>query len=108
MTLCRAKGLYMYSPLRVKDTLHRPTQSMIYVHFLVNRFEKSILLIVQYKYSKSCAEDQMFQDLILRTRLCGTSFITHPGWLTYFHATKMVGRIFFVPVQYQRKGEGLM
>ena len=34
-----------------------------------------VLLIVQYKYLKSCSEDCMLQDLILRTRLCGTGFV---------------------------------
>jgi len=34
-----------------------------------------ILLIVQYKYSKSCS----LQHLIIRTRLCGTGFITQPS-----------------------------
>ena len=33
----------------------RPTQSIIYVPLQVNRFQKSILLIVQYKYWKSCS-----------------------------------------------------
>jgi len=32
--------------------------------------------IVQYRYWKCCSEDQMLQDLILCTSLCGTGFIT--------------------------------
>ena len=44
-----------------------PTQSTIYVHFLIARFQEIILTFVQYKYLKSCAEDQMLKDLILRT-----------------------------------------
>jgi len=35
----------------------RPTQSIMYVPLQVNRFQKSILLIVQYKYVKKCSED---------------------------------------------------
>jgi len=35
----------------------RPTQLMIYVHLRVNIFQKSVLLIVQYKYLKLCSED---------------------------------------------------
>ena len=35
----------------------RPTQSIMYVPLQVNRFQKSILLIVQYKYLKSCSRD---------------------------------------------------
>jgi len=49
-----------------------PTQSMIYVPILVIRFQESILLIVQYKYLESCSEDFIVQNLILRTRSCGT------------------------------------
>jgi len=57
----------------------RPTQSMIYVPLLVNRFQNSGLLIVQYKYVKSFSEDFILQNLILCTRSCGTGFITEPN-----------------------------
>ena len=78
-------------------TAYRPTQSMIYVHERVNRFQKSILLIVHYKYLKSCSENLILQNLILRTRLYGTGFITQPSWLFHLHPTKMVGWKYFVP-----------
>jgi len=35
----------------------RPTQSVMYFHIHVNRFIMNILLIFQYKYSKSCSGD---------------------------------------------------
>jgi len=35
----------------------RPTQSIMYVPLQVNRFQKSILVIVQYKFLKSCSGD---------------------------------------------------
>jgi len=35
----------------------RPTQSVMYVPLLVNRFSGSFLLIVQYRYLKSCSGD---------------------------------------------------
>ena len=54
----------------------RPTQSMIYVQLLVNRFQKSLLLIVRYKYFQICSKDFILQDLILRTRLCSTNLIS--------------------------------
>jgi len=57
----------------------RPTQSTIYVPLQLNRFQKKKILIVQYKYLKSCSEDFNLQNLILRTRLCGTGFITQPS-----------------------------
>jgi len=34
-----------------------PTQSVMYLPLQVNRFAESILLIVQYRYSKSCSGD---------------------------------------------------
>ena len=52
----------------------RPAQSIIYVLLQVNRFQKIVLLIVQYKYLKSCSKDFILQNLILRTRLCVTGF----------------------------------
>jgi len=39
------------------DMTCRPTQSIMYVPLQVNRSQKSILLIVQYKYLKSCSGD---------------------------------------------------
>ena len=83
---------------------HRATQLSMYVHCLIYRFQVIISLIVQYKYKKSCAEDQMLLDLILRMRLCSTAytvFDTHPVWPFHFHLTKMVGRKYFIPVRYQ-------
>jgi len=38
-------------------TSSRPTQSIMYVPLQVNRSQKSILLIVRYKYLKSCSRD---------------------------------------------------
>jgi hypothetical protein len=35
----------------------RPTQSVMYVPLQVNRFAESIVLIVQYRYLKSCSGD---------------------------------------------------
>jgi len=40
--------------------------------------------MVQYKYLKSCSEDFILKNLILRTRLCGTAFITQHSWLLHF------------------------
>jgi len=54
----------------------RPTQSIVYIPFQVNRFHTSILLIGQYKYLKSCSEDLILKNLILRTRSCRIAFIT--------------------------------
>jgi len=66
-----------------------------------------VLLIVGYKYTKSCEEDQMLQILILRTKSSCTDDITQPSWLCHFHPTTMVGWKYFVPVRYQRASVGL-
>jgi len=63
----------------------------MYVPLLLNRFQKSILLIIQYKSLKSCSWDSILQNLILRTRSCGTGFITQSSWVFHFHQTIMVG-----------------
>ena len=41
---------------------YRPTQSIMYVPFQVNRCHKNILLIVQYKYFISCPEDCILEN----------------------------------------------
>jgi len=64
--------------------LARRTQSIIYVPLQVIRSHKSILVIVQYKCLKSCSEDFILKNLILRTRSCGTAFITQHSWLLHF------------------------
>ena len=77
----------------------------MYVPLQVNRFKKFILLIVQYKYLKCCSQRFYCPNLILRTRLCGTMFITQPSCLFYFHLTEPVRRKWFVLAVYQfRKG----
>jgi len=55
----------------------------------INRFQKSILLIVQYKYLKSCSEDFILKNPILRTRSCGTALITQHSWLFHFHQAEI-------------------
>ena len=66
-----------------------PTQFIIYVPLQVIRFHKSILLIVQYKYLKSCSEDIFLKNLILRTRSCGTVFIAQHSWLLHFRQAEI-------------------
>ena len=46
--------------------IYRPTQSIMYVPLQVDRFNKFILLIVQYKYLKSCSRRFYCPNLILR------------------------------------------
>jgi len=56
----------------------------------VDIFQKNILLIVQYKYLKSCSKDFIFQNPILRTRSYGTGFIPQSSWVFHFHKTTLV------------------
>ena len=88
-----------------RDSFIRPTQSIMYVPIQINRFKKTILLIVQYKYLKSCSRRFYCPNLILCTRLCGTMFITQPSCLFDFRLTESVRRKWFVLAVYQhRKG----
>ena len=74
---CRHVSLYLCVFASVcMYTCIRPTQSIMYVPLQVNRFRKIVLLIVQYKYLRSCSGDFILQNLILCTRSCGTGFIT--------------------------------
>ena len=67
----------------------RPTQWIVSVPVLVNRFHRSILLVIQYKYLKFISEDFILQILILRTRSCGTAFITQHSWLLHFREAEI-------------------
>ena len=57
--------------------------------FTGKRFQKIMLLIVQYKCLKSCSKDFSLQNLILRTRLCGTGFITQPSCVFDFRLAEI-------------------
>jgi len=74
---------------------------MMYVTLQVNRFQKIILLIVQYKWLKSFSNNFILQNLILHTRLCCTGFITQFSWLSDFLVTNMDSRKTFVLTVYQ-------
>jgi len=50
---------------------------------------------------KSCSGDFILQHLILRTRSCGTGFMTQSSWVLHIHPTIMVGWKCFVPPRYQ-------
>jgi len=76
----------------------RRNHSRIYVPLLVYLSQKVILLIVQYKYLKSCSKNFKLQDVILRTRLCGTGFIPQHCRVVDFHLTKIVGGNFLYQV----------
>ena len=86
-----------------KTNISRPTQSIIYVPLHVNRFQKSILLIVQYKYLKSCSGDFILQNLILH-KIMRTAFITQCIWGFHFHLTNGQVEMFCTTVAPAPKG----
>jgi len=57
----------------VCETKERKKESPI--PLLMRVIHKSIFNIVEYKYYKSWDKDFKLQDLILRTRICGSGFI---------------------------------
>ena len=70
---------------------NRPTQSVMYVPLLVNRFAESVLLIVQYRYLKSCSGDFNSPESdpphkIMRYWI----YYTQSGWVFHFHLTESV------------------
>jgi len=72
---------------------------------MVNRFDESVLLIVQYRYLKSCSGNLILQNLILCTRSCVIGFITQYGLVFHFQLTESVRWKWFVWAVYQfRKG----
>ena len=97
--ICLNKYIYICTYICVEKHVFCPTQSIVYVPLRVIKFQKSILLIVQYKYLKCCSGDFILQNLILRIRSCGTAFITQSSWLCYFHPTEICqAKIFCTPV----------
>jgi len=72
----------------------------MYIPFQVNRFYKSILLLVKYKFVKVSSKDFILQNLILLTRSCGTAFITQHSWLLQFRQQKSAWWKWFVPAGY--------
>ena len=53
---------YSLYRLQFLITVNRPTQSVMYIPFQVNRCHKSILRILQYKFLKSCSEDFILKN----------------------------------------------
>jgi len=81
----------------------RPTQSIVYVPLQVNRFRNSVLLIVQYKYLKSCSgyfnspESDPLHKIMrywLYYSIC---------WFLHFQMTESVRWKWFVLAVYQLK-----
>jgi len=65
--------------------IHRPTQSMICVPLQLNGFQKFIYLLL----STNIWNHFIFQNLILRTRLCGAGFINLTSCVFDFRLTEI-------------------
>jgi len=78
----------------------RPTQSVMYVPLQVNRSEENILLIVQYRYLKSCSGDFCSPESDPPHKI-----MRYCGWVFHFHLTESVRRKWILLEVYQfRKG----
>jgi len=78
------------------QSLPRRVQWCMFPYWCID-FRK-VFWLRQYKYFETCSEDLIFQNLILRTRLCSTGIIHQHGWVVDFHVTNMIRRKCFVPV----------
>jgi len=77
----------------------RPSQSIMYIPLEVNKFRKSVLLDVQYKYLKSCSEDILrnhtfsrllhmdVQNTIRKTQLCTQLTTENTGRADFWEIT---------------------
>ena len=66
--------LYINIDIDIYIHIYPPDPKIIYVHFL--HISGNFFTYRSVQKFQSCAEDQMLQDLIVPTRLCGTGFIT--------------------------------
>jgi len=62
----------------------------MYVPLQVNRFAESVLLIVQYKYLKSCSGDFYSPESDPPHKIMVIGFITQSGWVFHFKMTESV------------------
>jgi len=77
----------------------------MYVPLRVNRFAESVLLIVQYRYLKSCSGDFCPAESDPPHKIMRYWIITQSGWVFDFHLTESVRWKWFVLAVYQfRKG----
>ena len=77
-----------------------PNQSCIFPIRQID-FRKVFYLSFSTNIFQSCSRDFILQNLILRTRSCGTGFITQYSWVFNFRLTTIVRWKYFVPQLYQ-------
>ena len=80
--------------------IFRPTQSIMYVALQVNRFQFFFLLIVQYKYLKSCSGDFYSPESDPPHKIMRYWFYYSISWFFHFHLTMLVRWKWFVPQLY--------
>jgi len=79
------------------------TQSIMYVPLQVNRFRKSVLLIVQYKYLKSSSGDFYSTESDPPHKIMRYWLYCSICWFFHFQLTESVMRKWFVFAVYQEK-----
>jgi len=82
--------LYIHIYIHIFISIHRPTQSIMYVPLQVNRFRKSVLLIVQYKYLKSCSGDFYSPESDPPHKIMRYWLYYSICWFFHFHLTESV------------------
>jgi len=78
----------MWVGMRPPQYRLRPTQSINYVPLQVIRFQKSVLLIVQHKYVKSCSEDFILKKSDSPHKTL-RYWITQHSWLIHFRQAEI-------------------
>ena len=94
VTLSRSlKSICLAHQQEDMNTAAQPNRTFVFPYRWI---DFRILLIVQYNNSKSCYKDFVLQNLILRTRLCGTGFLTQPNSVFISSKQKSVRCSWFV------------
>ena len=86
-------------PIRDMTQSARPNQSCMFPYRKID-IEKIFYLSFSTNIQNHFPEIFILQNLILRTRSCGTGFITQCSWFFHFHLTTLVRRSCFVPQLY--------
>jgi len=87
-------------PIRDMTQSARPNQSCMFPYRKID-IEKIFYLSFSTNIQNHFPEIFILQNLILRTRSCGTGFITQCSWFFHFHLTTLVRWKCFVPQLYQ-------
>jgi len=74
----------------MRDVKVRPTQSIMYVPLQANRFQESILVIIHYKYLKSCSGDFYSPESDPPHKIMRHWFYYSSSWFNHFQLATLV------------------